>query len=61
MNSISCRIWEGRFDSKRDIILKWVSLRGKYGETDRRDYARLERLRKHADDQAELYDIDCVG
>ena len=28
-------------------------------DTDRGDYARLERLRKHADNQAQLYDTDC--
>ena len=28
-------------------------------ELDREDYERLERLRKHADDQAKLHDIDC--
>ena len=28
-------------------------------DTDRGDYARLERLRKYADNQAQLYDTDC--
>jgi hypothetical protein len=28
-------------------------------DTDGGDYARLERLRKHANDQAKLHDVDC--
>jgi hypothetical protein len=30
-------------------------------DTDRGDYTRLERLRKHANDQAKLHDIDREG
>ena len=39
----------------RETILKQVQRQGK---TNRGDYARLERLRKQADDQAKFHDID---
>ena len=39
----------------RETILKQVQRQGK---TNSGDYARLERLRKQADDQAKFHDID---
>ena len=46
------------FGSMRDTILKCV---GDTRNTDRGDYTQPERLRKQADDDAKLYDIQREG
>jgi hypothetical protein len=55
MNSISCRICDGRLDSTRATILTQIQQsKLKSGH----DNVRLERLREHADDYREFYNID---
>ena len=57
INSISCWIWEGRFDSMRATMLMRILLKMIRGwESD--NNARLERLREKANNQAKFYNID---
>ena len=60
INSISCRIWDGVFDSMRATILTCGSALEK-GEIDTDNNARLERLGKEAYDHAIFYNIHCKG
>ena len=55
MNSISCWICEGRFDSMRETMLKQYSVKRKHG---RGSHRQLKRFRKQADDKAKLYCVD---
>jgi hypothetical protein len=54
MNSISCRICDGRLDSTRATILTQIQQsKLKSGH----DNVRLKRFREHPDDCRELYNI----
>jgi len=57
MNSISCRICEGRLDSRRETILAPDQ---RYRSATGYDNIRLERFREHANDGRKFHDIDCV-
>jgi hypothetical protein len=54
MNSISCRICDGRLDSTRATILTLIQSKLKSGH----DNVRLKRFREHPDDCRELYNIN---
>jgi hypothetical protein len=55
MNSISCRICDGRFDSTRATILTPIQ---RYSVNTGHHNVRLERFREHADDCREFYNIE---
>ena len=55
MNSISCRICDGRLDSTRATILTQSQ---RYRRKTGHDDVRLERFREHADDCRKFYNID---
>ncbi len=57
MNSISCRIWEGRLDIRRATTLTPDQ---RYRLVTGYENIRLEGFREHADDGRKFDDINCV-